>query len=80
MRAADSNCVNGTQVFTAIAEPGDEAYSEKVARPVMNAVDAMPPEFRALVHEYGYVEVYRRWNRGLSVAEIKYLAENGGLS
>ena len=49
--------------FRAKAEPGSPEYQTKVAQPVMAAVDGMAPEWRALVHEFGYVETYQLWKR-----------------
>lgn len=64
--------------FRAKAEPGDEEYRERVARPVMSAIDQMPAEWRELVHEHGYVDVYRAWRRGMSPAQVRALAETTG--
>jgi hypothetical protein len=56
----------------------DPRYQEVVARPVMKAVDSMPFAFRHLVHEYGYVDVYRAWKRGMSPKQIEDTAERAG--
>ena len=48
MRQHDSN----TATHRAKVEPGSPEYQARVANPVMAAVDAMPPEWRALVHEF----------------------------
>ena len=54
-------------------------YAEKVAKPVMDAVDAMPEDILHACHEYGYPDVYRAWRRGFSAARIREMAEaNGG--
>ena len=54
-------------------------YQAKVAVPVMNAVDAMPQQFRTAVAEFDYVDVYRAWRRGWSVEKIRDVAaRNGG--
>lgn len=60
-----------TQNYTANAAADDAAYRDRVAVPTMKAVDGMPAPYRALVHEYGYVDVYRAWKRGWSVERIK---------
>ena len=70
-RASDSDREVRNQGFRAKAEPGSPEYKEFVAEPIMRAIDAMPPEFRALVHEFGYVEVYVEYRRGYSPAAIR---------
>lgn len=76
MKTADSN----TSEFKAKAEPGDDAYKTRVAEPMMTAVDNMPKPYRDLVHEYGYVDVFRAWRKGWSVSSIHAKAkERGGV-
>jgi hypothetical protein len=59
---------------------GSEEYVSRVATPIMNAVDGMPPAYRALVSEFGYVDVYRVWRADWQPAQIRRAAErNGGL-
>ena len=66
--------------FRAKAEPGTEAFEAKVAEPVMNAVDKMPPVWRKLVHEYGYVHVYRAMVFKMDPRQVRAMAEeNGGV-
>jgi hypothetical protein len=72
-QAQDSNTVS----HTARAEPGSPEYKAKVAEPTMNAVDAMPSDFRELVHQFGYVDVYRAWRRGWTPERIRACAING---
>lgn len=72
-RAADSN----TAQYRAKAEPGSNDYVEKVARPIMDAVDDMPKEYRECVHDFGYVDVYRAWKRGWSVERIREAGKSG---
>ena len=60
------------------AVPGDDTYAEHVAQPTMAAIDQMPPIWRDLVHRYGYVDVYRAWKRGYSVADVTERAERDG--
>jgi hypothetical protein len=43
---------------------GYSLYRKEVAMRIMTVVDSMPKPYRALVHEYGYVDVYRAWSRG----------------
>lgn len=62
------------------AQPGTPEYKRCVAEPVMRAVDALPRSYRALVHEYGYVDVYRAWRRGWSVTQIVERARNGAFA
>lgn len=50
---------------------GSPEYAERVAKPIMSAVDAMPAEFRGLVNEFGYIEVYRAWKAGDTPAMIR---------
>ena len=71
MRAADSNNDN----YWAKVSPDQSLYKETVAEPVMSAVDAMPPEYRQLVHEFGYVNIYLAWRRAWSVKEIRERAK-----
>jgi len=73
-QAHDSN----TADYTARAEPGTPLYRERVAQPIMAAVDALPPEFRELVYEFGYVDVYRAWKRGWTAAQIAQAAQAAG--
>ena len=40
---------------------GTPEYVDRVAIPIMSAVDAMPREYRELVNEFGYIEVYNAW-------------------
>lgn len=56
----------------------DPLYRERVAVPTMEAIDAMPQAYRLLVHEFGYVDVYRAWRRGWSVKYIRMLADDAG--
>jgi|GEM_PF-6967540 len=69
---------SGAQGFTAKAAADDPAYKRSVAEPVMIAVDSMPKEYRQCVHDFGYVDVYRAWRRGLSPLEIRAKAESNG--
>ncbi len=69
MRALNNSAVGN---FVAKhAEPSSDAYSARVARPIMDAVDRMPAEYRALVNEIGYIEVYLAWRQGHSVDRIR---------
>jgi len=73
-------CLNNSEVPGYTAKRADIAsneYSERVASAVMDAVDKMPVAYRELVNEYGYVDVYRAWKRGLTPAQIKQRAVNG---
>lgn len=75
-RTADSNASG----YTAKAEPGTEAYKALVAEPMMRAVDEMPSEWRELVHEFGYVNVYRAWRRRHSPSSVRaYAKVHGGV-
>lgn len=66
--------------YLAKAQPGDEKYQDTVALPIMTAVDSMPAPFRALVHDFGYVDVYRAWRKGWTALTIRREAEkNGGV-
>jgi hypothetical protein len=74
-RSQDSNASG----YTAKVEPGHPDYPERVAIPVMNAVDALSKEWRMAIKSYGYVDCYRAMRRGMSVAEVERRAEaNGG--
>jgi hypothetical protein len=74
MRARSNSNTAG---HVAKADPDSVEYRDRVAVPVMQAVDAMPVAYRALVDELGYVDVYRAWRRGLSVAAIRERARDG---
>lgn len=47
-----------------------ERYKAGGAEPTMRAVDAMPPSYRRLVHEFG-MDVWGMWRRGMSTDEIR---------
>ncbi len=70
-----SNSDVGT--FRARATPDSPDYKPKVAEPVMQAIDELPAEYRALIHEFDYVDVYRAWKRGWSTGEIRVAARDG---
>jgi hypothetical protein len=57
--------------------PKDGDYKTLTAEPTMKAVDLMPPAYRQLVNEFGYVDVYRAWRRGYTPQAIKSSAHNG---
>lgn len=71
----DSNQQSGYRAHLPADHPG---YRERVAVPTMEAIDAMPQAYRLLVHEYGYVDVYRAWRRGWSAKYIRMLADDAG--
>jgi hypothetical protein len=70
--------VGVTAGFRAKMPADHPEYRERVAVPVMQAVDALPQAYRRLVHEYGYVDVYRAWKRGLPPEAIRAAAERAG--
>lgn len=75
LRASDSN----TNDFRAKTSADDPAYKNRVAEPIMNAVDGMPKEYRELVHDFGYVDVSRAWRRGMQPSMVRQrAAANGG--
>lgn len=66
--------------FTPKALPGTDAYRRKVAIPVMRAVDGMPDIWRKMIHDYGYIDVYRAWLGRWNPERVKAKAEaNGGV-
>lgn len=66
--------------FAAKAEPGTAEYKARVAEPTMGAVDSLPPAYRQLVHEFGYIDVYRAWRKGMAPTSIRSAAlANGGV-
>ena len=46
--------------------------------PTMQAIDAMPLEYRRLVWDFDYVNVYRAWRRGWAPEKIRAHAEAAG--
>lgn len=73
---------NDSQIagHTPKAEPGSLEYKTRVAEPTMKAVDSLPKEYRAAVHQYGYIDVYLAWRNRLSVSQIHEKAQkNGGV-
>lgn len=73
-------CLNNSNTAEFSAKAVDIAspeYTKRVAAPVMDAVDHMPQAFRALVNEYGYVDVYRAWRKGMTPQQIKARARDG---
>lgn len=75
MMLARSNSDVGS--YRAKEPPDSLQYRERVAIPIMNAVDDMPAQYRALVHEFGYVDVYRAWQQDWTPAQIKAHARDG---
>ncbi len=76
MRPLNNSNVPGQ--FMAKAAPlGSEEYATKVAKPVMGAVDEMPKEYRELVQDLGYVDVYRAWRKGWSAQQIRGAVVDG---
>lgn len=53
------------------SELGTDEYITKVAAPIMDAVDQMPAPWRALVNEFGYIQVYGLWKRGLTTQQAR---------
>jgi hypothetical protein len=78
MRALSNSNTAG---FTAKrADLASEDYAKRAAIPIMDAVDRMPPAWRALVNTYGYVDVYRAWRADWQPQQVRHAAErNGGL-
>jgi len=76
-------CLNNSNTAAFSAKKADIAspeYAVRVAAPVMEAIDRMPAAYRALVNEFGYVDVYRAWRADWQPAQIRRAAEkNGGL-
>jgi hypothetical protein len=73
---------SNTAGFTAKrAEMASEDYAKRAAMPIMDAIDRMPPAWRALVNAYGYVDVYRACRRtDWQPQQVRHAAErNGGL-
>lgn len=44
----------------------------------MQTVDKLPDEWRRLVNEYGYIETYKAWKRGMSPAEFLFHVKHPG--
>ena len=63
--------------FVARSDPDSPEYRDRVAVPTMQALDGMPSEYRSLVNEYGYVDVYRAWRKGWSPDRIRASSKDG---
>lgn len=74
MRARSNSEAAGYQAKVDLESP---EYGERVARPTMAAIEAMPPVWRALVNDYGYIDVYRAWRRGMPPEVIRDRARDG---
>lgn len=74
MRARNNSEVAGFQARADLESPD---YVDRVARPVMDAIDNMHPAYRELVNEFGYVDVYRAWRRGIPIEVIRDRAKDG---
>ena len=73
-------CLNNSEIPGFTAKQADLAspeYTERVAAPVMQAIDTMPRAYRVLVNEFGYVDVYRAWRKGMTPAAIMASAKDG---
>lgn len=68
MRALNNSTIAGFAPKS--SDHASPDYSVKVARPIMQAVDGMPSQYRALVNEFGYISVYNAWRRGWTVQRI----------
>jgi len=69
-----------TSEFKSKVAADDPTYKKKVAEPTMSAIDSMPKEWRELVYEYGYVDIYRAWKRGILPKKVIEIAEaNNGI-
>ena len=77
MRARNNSATAG---FAPKADLDTPEYAERVARPSMAAIDAMPQAYRELVNEYGYIDVYRAWKRGYSPQTIRERTQDGVFS
>lgn len=55
-----------------LADPAltPDAYRDRMATPIMEAIDAMPSAYRALVNDIGYIEVYRAWRARKTPGDI----------
>lgn len=74
MRHGDSQ--TATHVPSAL--PGTPEYKTRVAEPTMQAIDNLSAEYRLLVHELGYVDVYRAYMRRWSPEKIRDIAARTG--
>ena len=69
---------SATVAYTQKLPADDPRYKAVVAEPTMAAIDAMPAQYRALIHRFGYVDVYRAWKRGWRTDRIEMMAERAG--
>lgn len=60
-----------------VGEMTCQRYRDGGAVPTMQAVDAMPASYRALVHEFG-MGVWEMWRAGLGVDLIRARGERKG--
>lgn len=75
MRALNNTAIPG--YAPRASDLGSPEYAERVAQPTMDAVDGMPAAYRALVNEFGYIDVYRAWRRGWSPERIRAASKDG---
>jgi hypothetical protein len=75
MRALNNSTIAG--FAPRATDHSSPEYAERVAQPTMSAIDAMPREYRALVNEFGYIDVYRAWRRGITPESIRQRAKDG---
>jgi hypothetical protein len=66
-----ARCNSQIAGYAARGTLASDEYKDKTATHVMQAVDLLSPEWRQLVNEYGYIETYLAWKRGLSPAEFE---------
>lgn len=62
---------SATRNFRPKVAADDPRYKAMVAQPTMDAIDALPPDIRECVHEFGYISVYLAWKKGMSASAIR---------
>lgn len=69
-----------TADFTPRGSLGSEEYKRRTAEPTMEAILGMPEAYRNLVDEFGYIDIYRAWRRGMHPDMIRARAKaNNGV-
>lgn len=67
---------SSTEQYAIKPSDGPDGY-KRLAEATMAAIDAMPKAYQDAVNQFGYVDVYRAWKRGIPVSEITRRSTTG---